>query len=130
MLAPIRFLARVLLGLTFIVLGWDAAQQPGGRVDKAADLGIPEPELAVVANGYTMAGAGAALVLGIFPRLAALVLAVSLVPTTLAGHPFWEEENPQQRAGQRIHFLKNLSMIGGLLFVAVGSGNAQRAARD
>lgn len=123
MLGPLRFLARLCLGLAFIILGWDAGQEPGPRVKAAAGLGVPEPDLAVRVNGYTMVAAGAALALGLMTRLAAFVLAAALVPTTLAGHPFWKEEDPQQRRGQRIHFLKNLSMIGGLLVVALGSAD-------
>jgi uncharacterized membrane protein YphA (DoxX/SURF4 family) len=49
------------------------------------------------------------------PRVAALVLAGSLVPTTLAGHRFWEEDDPKTRAAQQLQFLKNTSMLGGLL---------------
>ena len=33
---------------------------------------------------------------GRVPRLASLVLAASIVPTTLCGHPFWEETDPAQ----------------------------------
>jgi hypothetical protein len=40
------------------------------------------------------------------------------VPTTLAGHRYWEIEDPELRAQQRIHFLKNLTMLGGLLLAA------------
>jgi len=119
MLSAVRFLARSLLSLAFIVLGWDAAREPGGRVKVVAELGVPQPELAVRANGSLMVAAGAMLMLGIRPRLAALSLVASMVPTTLAGHPFWQVSDPQQRKGQRIHFLKNLSMIGGLLTVAL-----------
>jgi uncharacterized membrane protein YphA (DoxX/SURF4 family) len=63
-------------------------------------------------------GAGTMLALGKFPRLAAAVLAGSLVPTTLAGHPFWQEDDPATRANQQTHFIKNLSMLGGLLIAA------------
>jgi uncharacterized membrane protein YphA (DoxX/SURF4 family) len=117
-LAPLRLVARLLLALPFIVLGWDAAQEPGGRVQQAAAIGIPQPELAVRVNGYTMVAAGTALALGLFPRLSATALAASLAPTTRAGHPFWQETDPQRRKQQQIHFLKNLSMMGGLLLVA------------
>jgi uncharacterized membrane protein YphA (DoxX/SURF4 family) len=44
-----------------------------------------------------------------------------LVPTTLAGHRFWAEEDPQAKSMQRIQFLKNLAMFGGLLLVVSGS---------
>ena len=47
------------------------------------------------------------------------MLAGSLVPTTLAGHRFWEEQDKTQRANQLIHFVKNVSMFGGLLIASV-----------
>jgi hypothetical protein len=43
---------------------------------------------------------------------------VDLVPTTYAGHRFWETDDKQERMQQRIHFLKNLSILGGLLIAA------------
>ena len=116
----IWFMGRLLLAIPFVRLGYDAAREPGGRVNAAANLGVPQPELAVRVNGWTMVGAGIALGLGIFPRLAALALIGSLVPTTAAGHAFWKEEAPPKRQGQLIHFLKNVSMIGGLLLVIAG----------
>jgi uncharacterized membrane protein YphA (DoxX/SURF4 family) len=66
-----------------------------------------------------MAIAGSALALGRWPRQAAAVLASVLVPTTIAGHPFWEETTPQSRAAQRTQFLKNLGLCGGLLLVVL-----------
>lgn len=62
---------------------------------------------------------GAMLATGRSPRLASLALAASMVPTTVAGHRFWEESDPQQRANQRVHFFKNVSMMGGLLLASV-----------
>jgi uncharacterized membrane protein YphA (DoxX/SURF4 family) len=47
---------------------------------------------------------------------------VSLVPTTLAGHPFWHEADQAARAQQRIHFLKNVAMLGGLILAAGDTG--------
>jgi putative oxidoreductase len=63
--------------------------------------------------------AGGMLAAGILPRLAALTLAGSLVPTTFGGHRFWEIEDPMQRAQQRTHFLKNTAILGGLLIAAL-----------
>jgi hypothetical protein len=60
--------------------------------------------------------------MGWMPRLAALAIAGTLVPTTLAGHRFWEADEPQTRKQQRIQFLKNLSMLGGLLIAAADTG--------
>ena len=63
--------------------------------------------------------AGALLALGKLPRLSALALSASIVPTTLAGHRFWEHDDPKERFGQLSHFLKNLGLLGGLLIAAV-----------
>ena len=115
---PTPRLAKALLGLPFLWLGYEAATEPGGRVALAEDLGLPEPESAVRFNGAAMAAGGGALILNVFPRLAAAGLAASLVPTTLAGHAFWKDEDPATRKANRIQVLKNAGLIGGLLTVA------------
>lgn len=117
-----------MLAAAFVVGGLDALRHPGGRTAKAsafadkvaAPLGLPEdPELLVRANGAAMVGGGALLGLGRLPRLAAIVLTGSMVPTTLAGHDFWNESDPTVRKQQQMQFLKNLGLIGGLLLAAV-----------
>lgn len=125
MFSLIRVLARPLLAAIFVSGGLDTARRPGGRTQAAAALGVPKPELVVRANGATMVLAGVAFGLGLFPEWAAAILAASLAPTTLAGHPFWKETDPQKRAGQRIHFLKNVAMIGGLLLAAAEERHAR-----
>jgi uncharacterized membrane protein YphA (DoxX/SURF4 family) len=127
-LAPLRPAARVLTGSTYVLLGFDALREPGGRVDQAAPVlatirkvaPLPEDdELVVRGNAAVMVAAGTLLALGIAPRLSALALACSLIPTTLAGHSYWAIEDPATRKIQRIQFHKNLAMIGGLLFAAL-----------
>ena len=66
-----------------------------------------------------MVGAGSLLALGKLPRLASTVLAATLVPTTVAAHSFWQEQDPEVRAKQKVQFLKNLGLLGGLLLAAV-----------
>jgi len=58
------------------------------------------------------------LAVGVRPRLAAGALAFSVVPTTLGGHRFWEKDDPAERSQQTINFLRNLSILGGLLVAA------------
>jgi putative oxidoreductase len=128
MLAPLRPAARVLTGSTYVLLGFDALRAPGGRVDQAGPVlaamrkAVPLPEddeLVVRFNAGVQVAAGAMLAMGKAPRLSALALAVSLVPTTLAGHAYWAIEDPEVRKIQRIQFHKNMAMIGGLLFAAL-----------
>ena len=115
---PLRAAGRVALAAMFITGGTDALFDPGPRAPRAAEIGVPlDPEAAVRANGAAMLAAGTALALGVWPRLAAAVLAGTLVPTTLAGHPYWKLEDPAARRQQRVHFFKNLGLFGGALLV-------------
>ena len=79
-------------------------------------------------NAAVQVVCGTMLALGRAQRLAALVLAGSLIPTTLAGHSYWAIEDPATRKIQRIQFHKNLAMIGGLLFAALDEPSPRRLA--
>ena len=109
-------LGRLLLSAIFVSGGLDAVRNPGPKVSRVADAGIPRPKLSTQVNGFAMVVAGVALAFGIKPKLAASVLAACLIPTTLAGHRFWELEG-KEGARQQIHFLKNLGLLGGLIGV-------------
>ena len=53
-----------------------------------------------------------------------MTLAASLVPTTVAGHAFWRLTDKSQRAAQRIHFEKNMAILGGLALAALSTSCA------
>ncbi len=110
---------RLLLAGIFIIGGWGTMSNPGTRPKKVGAAGIPYPEQAVVLNGALMVLAGLLLCLGIAPRIAAGLLVGSMIPTTLVGHPFWQEEPGPAREQQLIQFLKNMGLIGGLLMVVI-----------
>ncbi|SER71736.1 Uncharacterized membrane protein YphA, DoxX/SURF4 family [Propionibacterium cyclohexanicum] len=129
-----RFAARSMLASMFVTGGLNAAQHaeaiapatealfaslPREVTDALPDL--PAAQLTKI-NGITMTVAGSALALGVFPRAAALVLAAQLLPTTLAGHRFWEKEG-SEKVSERIAFQKNLALAGGLLLVSLGGAS-------
>jgi putative oxidoreductase len=124
----VRRVARPMLAAMFVVGGLDQLKHPSTKADTARPLveklapaiGLPDDtELLVRANGAAMVGAGALLALGRLPRLASTVLAATLVPTTVAAHSFWNEQDPKVRAQQKVQFFKNVSLLGGLLIAAV-----------
>src|ERR1700730_2541188 len=125
----VRTLARPLLAGVFIAGGMDVLANPEPRaklakpvVDRVAAM-VPfapsDPKTAVALNAAIQIGGGSMLAAGILSRLAALALATSLVPTTLAAHRFWEFEDPAVRSRHRIEFLKNSAILGGLPVVAL-----------
>ena len=130
-----RLIARPMLSSMFIAGGINslknteqAAQAAKPVTDKvvpmvqqaAPNAPIPtNPKTWVRINAGVHILAGLALATGRAPRLSSFALAASLVPTTYAGHAFWEASDPETKASQRIHFFKNLSMMGGLLLASV-----------
>lgn len=130
-----RLVARPMLASMFVVGGFNALRNAPklaakaepvtetltGLADKVApDAPIPhDPTTLVRINGAVQVGAGLLLATGRVPRLSSAALAATLVPTTAAGHRFWEETDPAAKAQQRIHFFKNVSMLGGLLLASV-----------
>jgi putative oxidoreductase len=118
-------IAQPLLASMFVSGGIDALRNPEGKV-KAADAVVQplrarlpslprDTETLVKFNAAVQIGGGLLLALGRFPRIAALALIGSLIPTTYAGHRFWEEVDEDRQVQQRIHFLKNLGLRGGLV---------------
>ena len=75
-------------------------------------------------NGMVQVGAGGLLALGKFRRLASWALVASVIPTTYAGHRFWDEVDDEARTQQRVHFLKNLGLLGGLILSATDTEGA------
>jgi uncharacterized membrane protein YphA (DoxX/SURF4 family) len=130
-----------MLASTFVVAGLNTLRDPGRVAPKAEPVVRPiadrvsivpdRTEQAVRLNAAVQVVAGSLLALGRLPRLSALAIAATLVPTTYAGHRFWEVDDKQERAQQRAHFLKNLSMFGGLLLAAADTaGNPSLAWRS
>jgi putative oxidoreductase len=118
--------ARPMIAGMFVFGGLDAFRNPSSKVPKASKVapqiadtvGLPsDTEQLVRMNGAVQVGAGVALAMGFFPRLAAITLAGSLIPTTMAGHRFWEEDEAAARNQQIVQFLKNAAMFGGLLMI-------------
>jgi putative oxidoreductase len=131
----VRLLARPMLASMFVVGGYNAYKNADSMAKKAEPVTdkivpvaqkmapaapIPTDSVTLVkANAVTHMVAGALLATGKFPRLSANVLALTMAPTTAAGHPFWEEKDPKVRANQMVHFFKNVSIMGGLLLAGV-----------
>lgn len=147
-----RLLARPLLASLFLYAGANSVKNASALAPKAAKVtdkivplaqkslpvSVPsDPSTLVRVNGAAQVVAGLALATGRAPRLSSGVLAASLVPTTLAGHAFWDAENPEEKKAQLLQFLKNTSLLGGLLIAAGDTEGkpgvawrARRAAKD
>ena len=79
---------------------------------------VPEdPTTLVRINGALQIVGGLALATGRGRRVGALLLAGSLIPSTLAKYPFWDQTG-EEKAASRSHFAKNVSLLGGVLLAS------------
>ena len=102
-----RLIARPMLASIFLVGSVDALRKPEPRagqaqpvtdrlvpaLQKVSPVPVPsDPATLVRINAGVQVVAGLGLATGRAPRLCAAVLAATLVPTTLGGHRFWEQD--------------------------------------
>src|SRR6266536_874635 len=129
---PVRTAARAMLAGIFVASGAKALTNPDPLVPRAQPIAdrigpmlakvhkrAPSDARTLVQLNGAVEFIGGLLLLTGLRRPAALALAGSLAPTTLAGHRFWEYHDPEQRQTQQVHFLKNAGLMGGLLLAAL-----------
>jgi putative oxidoreductase len=120
---------RTLLSLIFLISGYGKLTGFAGTAGYMASMGLPMAEALLVITIVIEIGAAAMIVLGWKARLGAAALFLWMIPVTLVFHAFWAVPAEQQQI-QQIMFMKNLSMMGGLLLVmAFGSGPYSLARR-
>ena len=120
---------RVLMGLLFLVAGIRKAMAIAGTAGYMAKFGVPMAEVLVYATIALEILGGLALIIGWKTKPVAWVLALFIVVITPIFHGFWSYP-PEQYVGQLNNFLKNLAIIGGLVYAAVfgaGSMSADKA---
>jgi putative oxidoreductase len=120
----LSLIGRVLLCAIFLMsaVGQDIPKYNAITKDMA-NHGIPYPQ-------YALGGAIAFLILGSFlvivglwARLGAFLLLVFLILASVFYHNFWDMTTFDEWQNQMIHFMKNLSMVGGMLvLIGIGPG--------
>jgi len=110
-------IGRILLGLIFVMSGFNKITGFDGTQQYMASYGMPMTSLLLVGAIAVEIVGGLFVIFGVFPRLGAAALVLFLIPASLIFHTDFSEQT------QLIMFLKNLSIMGGLLLVvAYGSG--------
>ena len=117
----VLLLGRVLFGGVLAFMGLNHFMQTDAMTGYADAKGIPAARLSVLGSGLVLVASGLGIVVGAFPLLAALGLAVFFVATTPTMHDFWSFEGEEQQQ-EMTQFLKNAALLGGsLTFIALSS---------
>jgi putative oxidoreductase len=124
-LAPIGRLLFVLLFLTAAPLHFTSQ-----GIDYAAGSGVPWANVLVPLSGVLLLLGGLSVLVGYHARIGAFLLLLFLLPVTLTLHAFWSLSDPGLAQLQQVHFMKNLSLMGGtLLLMYFGPGPLSLDAR-
>jgi putative oxidoreductase len=113
----LALVGRILLGLIFVLSGFQKLTGFSGAVGAIASKGLPMPEVLAVLTIAIELGAGLLLVVGLKARWAGLLLFLFIIPVSLTFHNFWTMEGAAA-AMNKIQFLKNVAIMGGMLMVA------------
>lgn len=109
-------LARVIFSLIFVMSG--LSHFGADSIAYAASSGVPMAKLMVPASGIIALLGGLSIILGYKAKWGAWLIVMFLVPVTFMMHAFWKVSDPMMHQMQMISFMKNLSLIGGALFIA------------
>jgi putative oxidoreductase len=116
-------IGRIVLVIIFIASGFGKFADLSGPAAYIAGKGLPFPQLLAAAAGAGELVCGLAIAIGFQTRLAAIGLIVFTASAAFFFHDFWNLPAGAERANQMIHAMKNLSIIGGLIVLAVaGAG--------
>jgi putative oxidoreductase len=120
----VALLARVLLAALFINAGYHKIVEFDAVVDSIMGRGIPLPQIATVVVILTELVGGLMVLVGFQARWAAFGIMLLIIPINYFYHPFWADD------GQLSAFLKNASVMGGMLFVTVHGPGRLALQRD
>lgn len=113
---------RVLLALIFILAGINKITGFGGTVGYIEAYGLPMAQVAAIVAIIVELGGGIMIAVGWKARWAAAALFVFVLIASVVFHAFWAVEADQVQL-QNIMFMKNIAIMGGLLYIMVhGSG--------
>jgi putative oxidoreductase len=113
---------RILLAVMFIISGFGKITGYDGTAGYMAAKGLPMVNVLLPLTILTELGGGLDLVAGFKARWVALLLAGFTILAALIFHNFWAAD-AAQHMNQQIHFMKNITIAGGMLMVfAFGPG--------
>ncbi|TAK00094.1 MAG: DoxX family protein [Candidatus Manganitrophaceae bacterium] len=107
----LALLGRILIAAIFLMSGLNKIMAPGQTQGYMAQFGIPLTGPLLVGAILLEVGGGLSILLGAFTFWGSLALLIFMIPTTLIFHTNFADPN------QVIHFMKNLAITGGILYV-------------
>ena len=114
---------RVVIAIMFVLSGIEKVMDLNGTAAAIAGENLPMPYVLAVLTAILELGGGLLIIVGWQTRIVALALALFTAVAAYFFHDFWHYPEGPQYTNNMIHFMKNMSVIGGFLMLcAVGAG--------
>jgi putative oxidoreductase len=120
-IAPL--IGRILISLIFILAGIAKVMSFSTELGYVAAAHLPFPRFSLGCGAAIEIFGGLCILTGLHTKVAAWIVFLFLIPTTLLFHNFWAMQGAA-RMDNEGHFLKNLAIMGGLLFLATHGAGA------
>ena len=115
-MSALFLLGRILFSAIFINSGlMGHLLNMKGTAAYAKSTGLPMAEVLVPLSGILIIAGGLMVLLGIRPKIGAILILLFLIPTTFTMHRFWGLTDPQMQMMQMVNFMKNLALMGACL---------------
>lgn len=113
-----HLVGRILFSLLFIMGGMMHLTKADQMAAVAQGRGLPAAKLGVYVTGLMIVVGGVLVALGYRRFIGAGLIAIFALLAAFTIHTFWKDTDPNEQANQMSHFLKNLALAGGALFIA------------
>jgi putative oxidoreductase len=114
---------RIVIAILFVMSGLEKVMDLNGTAAAIGGKGLPLSQVLAIATVVVELGGGLLIIVGWQTRLVALVLAIFSAVAAYFFHDFWHYPPGAEHTDNMIHFMKNISIIGGFLMLcAAGAG--------
>lgn len=111
--------ARVLILILFAYFGTTYVFDHSSFVKYLQSVNAPTPRVTAIIGTVVEFFGTIVLLIGFWTRPVAVFFAVYTLGTAVIGHAFWNITTPAEHHAQFVHFLKNISIAAGFLFLAL-----------
>ena len=116
-------IGRILIAPIFIMSGLEKFMDLSGTASAIASKNLPYADILAIATASVETLGGVLVIIGWQTRLAALALALFTAVAAYFFHDFWHQPPGAEHTNNMIHFMKNVSIVGGfLMLMAAGAG--------
>ena len=118
--AILILVGRLLFGGFLAFQGLNHFMNTDEMAGYAGSKGVPAARFGVIASGIMLLLGGLGIILGVYPIIAAGMLAVFFVLVTPVMHDFWAAPEEEQQ-NEMVNFIKNVELLGAsLVFLVLG----------